>query len=87
MVINLSDRPINILLRWRHIPSLRNSPARFFRFRDVTKGVGWEGCSSIGVGVSDLAVHGNFVLIVSEGKKLDCVMNEDFPQFPYALIV
>jgi alpha-galactosidase len=66
MVINMSDKPSNILLQWRHIPSLRHSTAKMFRFRDVTSGKGWEGYSSVGIGVSDIPAHGNFVLIVSE---------------------
>lgn len=67
MVINLSNSPINLLLQWRHIPSLRNSPTKYFRFREVTQGDGWEGYSSIGIGISDVAPHGSFVVIVSEG--------------------
>jgi len=84
MVINLSDKPINILLQWRHIPSLRNSSARVFRFRDVTEGSGWEGYSSIGIGISDLAAHASFVLTVSEDERgLDGFNRENFLQFQY----
>lgn len=66
MVVNLSNQPTNLLLQWRHIPSLRNSSAKFFRFREATQGSGWEGYSSIGIGISDIAVHGSVVLIVWE---------------------
>ena len=81
MVINRSYQPINIRLQWRDIPSLRNSSARSFHFRDVTMGSGLEGYSSIGVGVSDLAVHGSFVLTVSEDERL--VNTEEYFRFKY----
>jgi hypothetical protein len=84
MVINVAHKPINILLQWRHIPSLRNSSATSFRFRDVTMGGGLEGYSSIGVGVSNLAAHGSFVLTVSENKReLDLLNIETFYHFQY----
>jgi hypothetical protein len=48
---------------------LENSKARLFQFRDVTVGKGWEGYSSVGIGVSDVKPHASFVLIV--GEKVD----------------
>jgi alpha-galactosidase len=81
LVINMSDKPSNILLQWRNIPSLRHSTARMFRFRDVTSGKGWEGYSAVGVGVSDIPAHGNFVLIVSEEMRDGKGTDEDYVIF------
>jgi hypothetical protein len=71
MAINLSNRPVDILLQWRHIPSFRKSGAKWFAFRDVSDGKGWEGYSSVGIGVRDIQAHGSFVLIVKEKKDYD----------------
>jgi hypothetical protein len=71
MVINLSNRPIDVLLQWRHVPSFRKSGAKWFAFRDVSDGKGWEGFSSIGIGVRDIQAHGSVVLIVKEKKDYD----------------
>ena len=71
MVINTSNRPTNILLQWRRVPSFHRSEAPYFKFRDVTRGSGgWKGWSSIGIGVSGVPPHGCFVLIVSEMEEL-----------------
>lgn len=67
----MSSRPINVLLQWRHIPSFRKSEAKWFTFRDITEGKGWEGYSSIGIGISDVQAHGSFVLIVGEKKDFE----------------
>jgi hypothetical protein len=71
MVINLSSHPIDVLLQWRHIPSFRKSDAKWFTFRDVGEGKGWEGYSSVGIGIRDIQAHGSFVLIVEEKKDKD----------------
>lgn len=83
MVINVSHRPMNILIQWRHIPSLKESKAKMFQFKDVTVGSGgWEGYSSVGIGVSDVKPHGSFVLIV--GEKMDSEgLGEDTVMYEY----
>jgi Alpha galactosidase C-terminal beta sandwich domain len=82
MVINLSNRVSNILIQWRHIPSFQQSSAKLFRFRDVTRENGWEGYSSIGVGVGGVAPHGSFVLIVSEMTDEEAEV-EEFVEYLY----
>ena len=66
MVINLSDEHTDVLLQWKDIPAFSSSSATMFRYRDVTNGKGWEGYSSVGIGVRRVASHGNIVMIVSE---------------------
>ena len=83
MVINLSHRPMNILIQWRHVPALKRSKAKWFQFRDVTVGKGWEGFSSVGIGVSDVKPHGSFVLIVGENADGEG-MGEDMLMYEYA---
>lgn len=74
----MSHKPTNILLQWRHIPSLRHSTAKRFYFRDVTDGNGWQGYSSVGIGISDVPAHGSFVLIVSDKGKDDGLGGDDY---------
>ena len=85
MIINPSDKYIDISLQWRQIPAFQDSPASIFYFAEISTREVWRSGSTVGFVYSGVPAHGSLVMIIWEGGKI--IDGEEVRQWAHGVYV